>query len=654
MQFTEFKLENLEEFPKKLENILEEQLKTIEEISSSSKNSYIDVLKPLQDLDNELEIFFTPLSHLNSVNNSDDTKKAYEESLPKLSKFHSKIAQNEKLFEKIQAITSDDLEQKKVISNNIRDFILSGAKLPMEQKKELEEINRELSELSNNFFQNLIDANNSYELIIKDEKDVIGIPSSDLNLAKEEIDGKIIYKFTLQMPSYLAYMTYGINRSYREELYRAYSTRASENSKIIDNILILKNREAKLLGFENYTDLSLATKDAPSAKLVTDFLDELLKLAKPQAIKELDELKEFAFKIDNIASLQPFDLAYYSEKLKKEKFAFDENMTKPYFEQNRVLNGLLEVVSNLFNVEFRLSNTQTPLWHDSAKSFDIYKDNKISGRVYFDLEARKGKRGGAWMHNWQTHFTNSKDEKQLPVVFIVCNFPASTKDSLSLLRHDDVVTLFHEMGHGIHHLFSECHEHSVSGVNGIAWDVVEFPSQFLENFAYEKEILKKFAFHYETKEAMSSELLDKIKDSKNFQSALGILRQVEFSLFDIKLHQKLYQGEEVQNLLNSIREKTSLIEVPNYNKFQNGFGHIFAGGYSAGYYSYKWAEVLSADAFFECLDSDGSFNQEKADGYYKYILSKGSSEDMNVLYKKWLGRDAKVASLLKLYGIINN
>ncbi len=649
MQFTEFKLNDLKEFPKDLEKLLEKQLKTIEDISNSHKNSYKEVLKPLQDLDNELELFFTPLSNLNSVNNSDETKKAYEKSLPQLSEFHSKIVQNEKLFKKIETLTSNDLEEKKVIDNNIRDFILSGAKLPIEQKKELEEINKELSKLSNKFFQNIIDANSDYELIIENKKDVIEIPNSDLNSAREEINGKIVYKFNLQIPSYLSYMTYGTNRAYREELYRAYSTRAPKNSEIIDKILLLRDKEAHILKFDNYANLSIATKDATSINKVIDFLNRLLKLSRPQAIKELEELKEFALKTDHIESIQPFDIAYYSEKLKKEKFAFDENMTKPYFEQNSVLNGLLEIVSNLFNIEFKLSNT--PLWHNKAKAFDIYKNNKISGRVYFDLETRKEKRGGAWMHNWQTHFIDSKGKEHLPVVFIVCNFPTSTKENPSLLRHDDVVTLFHEMGHGIHHLFSECHEYSVSGVNGIAWDVVEFPSQFLENFAYEKNILKKFAFHYKTKKAMSNELLDKIKHSKNFQSALGILRQVEFSLFDIKLHQKLYQGDEVQTLLNNIRKETALIEVPKYNKFQNGFGHIFSGGYSAGYYSYKWAEVLSADAFFECLDSDGSFNQEKANGYYKYILSRGSSEDMNELYKKWLGRDAKVESLLKLYGI---
>ncbi len=649
MSFREFRLENLEEFPKELEILLERQLEAIDNIVDSSSSSYRDVLKPLQDLESELEIFFTPLSHLNSVNNSDKTKEAYKKSLPQISKFHSKISQNEKLFHKIESLSSNNLEESRVIKNSIRDFILSGARLSMEEKKELEEINLELSELSNSFFQNLLDANNSYELIIEDSRDIEGIPDSDLALAKRVIDGKEVYRFTLQIPSYLAYMTYGVNREYREKLYRAYSTRAPQNSKIIDKILLLRDREAKLLGFNSYTELSLETKDASSSKAVIDFLEKLLKLAKPQAIRELEELKEFAFKIDGIESLQSFDIAYYSEKLKRVKFHFDENMTKPYFEQNRVLNGLLGVVSNLFRVKFRESDT--PIWDSSVKVFDIYRDNILSGRVYFDLEARKTKRGGAWMHNWQTHFINSQGERELPVVFIVANFLASTKDNPSLLRHDDVVTLFHEMGHGIHHLFSKCNEYSISGVNGISWDTVEFPSQFLENFAYEKEILKKFAFHYETGEPMSSELLDKIKSTKNFQSALGLLRQVEFSLFDIKLHQKLYQGDEVQTLLDTIREETALVKVPKYNKFQNGFGHIFSGGYSAGYYSYKWAEVLSADAFFECLDSNGSFNQEKANGYYDYILSRGSSEDMSVLYREWLGRDPKVESLLKLYEI---
>jgi len=300
-------------------------------------------------------------------------------------------------------------------------------------------------------------------------------------------------------------------------------------------------------------------------------------------------------------------------------------------------------------VEFRAVNLQ--VWHNKVKSFDIYKDGTLSGRIYFDLESREEKRGGAWMQDWETHFIDSKGKEHLPSVFIVCNFAESTEENPSLLRHSEVITLFHEMGHGIHHLFSRCSQRSISGINGVAWDVIEFPSQFLENFAYEKAILKRFAFHYETGEPMSEELLDKIKETKNYHAAMGILRQVEFSLFDFNLHKKLYGGNEVQEVLDEVRKTTALLEVPSYNKFQNGFAHIFAGGYAAGYYSYKWAEVLSADAFFSCLDDDGSFNQQKADGYYKFILSRGGSEEMSSLYQQWLGRDAKVESLLKLYAL---
>lgn len=648
MQFQEFKIENLEEFPKELEQMLASQLESIERISKNDDFTYEGVSKPLQDLDEELENFFTPLSHLNSVENSEATQKAYEDSLPLLSKFSSQIAQNEELFQKIKKIKTDNAQAQKVLENDIKGFVLSGAELPMEQKKELEVIDLKLSELGNNFSQNLLDATNEFEMLIENEKDVEGIPETDLALAKTEIDGKTVYKFTLQIPSYLAYMTYGPSRARREEMARAYASRAPKNAEVIDELMDLRQKKAKLLGFDSYSEYSLATKDAPSTDAVISFLEELATQASSQAIVELDELKSYARKVDNIFTLQSFDVAYYSEKLKKEKFDFDDSMTKPYFEKSKVLRGMLDVVSELFSVEFREVNVK--VWNEKVNTFDIYKENKLSGRVYFDLEARKEKRGGAWMHNWETHYVDANGEQHLPSVFIVCNFSPSTKDSPSLLRHDDVVTLFHEMGHGIHHLFGKCTEHAVSGVNGVAWDVIEFPSQFLEIFSYEKPILKRFAFHYETAEPMNDELLDKINSTKNYQAALGILRQVEFSLFDFNLHLKLHQGDDVQELLNKIREKTALLKVAEYNKFQNGFAHIFAGGYAAGYYSYKWAEVLSADAFFACTDESG-FNQDKADGYLKYILNKGGSVDMNILYKEWLGRDAEVGSLLRLYGI---
>jgi oligopeptidase A len=647
--FQEFKIDDLEHFPQELEKLLNQQRTIINDVTHSDDTTYGKVLKPLQDLDEELGLFFTPLSHLNAVMNSDDTQKAYEESIPLLSKFSSEMAQNEALFKKIEQISTTDAEAKTVVAHEVRDFILSGVKLPQKEKQRMEKISLELSELSNNFSQNLLDATNAYELIIEDKKDVEGMPQSDLDAAKEELNGKTIYKFTLQIPSYLAYMTYGPNREYRKELSKAYSTRAPENADVIDHILALKQEKAKLLGFESYAHYALETRDASTQEEVIGFLNDLADAALPQAGNELEELKVFAKDLDGIEDLAGYDVGYYSEKLKKKKFNFDDTMTKPYFEQNRVLEGLLDIVSELFDVTFKPVNV--PTWHTCVKPFDIFEGDALSGRIYFDLEARKEKRGGAWMNDWETHFIDNNGKKHLASAFIVCNFSPATNENPSLLRHDDVVTLFHEMGHAIHHLFGKCHERSVSGINGVAWDVVEFPSQFLENFAYEAAILKRFGFHYETQEPISDTLLAKIKETKNFQAALGILRQVEFSLFDFKLHQKLYQGEEVQTLLDRIREKTSLLKPPSYNKFQHGFAHIFGGGYAAGYYSYKWAEVLSADAFFSCLDEKDGFNKEYAKGYKDVILANGGAKEMSELYLEWLGRKADVKSLIKLYEI---
>ena len=647
--FQNFHIDNLENFPKELDTLLNKQRSIIDSITKSEDTNYNTVLKPLQDLDEELGLFFTPLAHLNSVMNSDETQKAYEESLPLLSKFGSEMAQNVALFKKIEQIKADTDEAKTVVEHDIRDFVLSGVNLPETEKKRMEEISLKLSELSNTFSQNLLNATNAYELIIEDAKDVEGLPQTDIDAAKEEVDSKTIYKFTLQIPSYLAYMTYGPNREYRKELSRAYNTRAPENAEVIDQILALKNEKAKLLNFENYAQYALETRDACKEIDVINFLNDLADAALPQAKNELAELKAFALKIDGITNLAGYDVGYYSEKLKKEKFHFDDTMTKPYFQQEKVLNGLLDIVSELFGVNFKPADV--PTWHTCVKPFDIFDDGKLSGRIYFDLEARKEKRGGAWMNDWETHYVDTEGKTHLASAFIVCNFSPTTNTTPSLLRHDDVVTLFHEMGHAIHHLFGKSKERSVSGINGVAWDVVEFPSQFLENFAYEAAILKRFGFHYESGEPISDELMTKIKETKNYQAALGILRQVEFSLFDFQLHQDLYQGEEVQNLIDTIREKTSLLPVPEYSKFQHGFAHIFAGGYAAGYYSYKWAEVLSADAFFECIDEKDGFHKEKAKGYKEYILANGGSQEMSELYAQWLGRKADVKSLIKLYEI---
>ena len=441
------------------------------------------------------------------------------------------------------------------------------------------------------------------------------------------------------MPSYIAYMTYGPNEAIREELYKAYVTRAPENEKIIDEILALRDEMAKLLGFSNYAEYSLATKMAKTTDDVIEFEEDLLTKSTPQAKEEVKKLEEFAGK-----KLNSWDLAYYSEKLKKEKFDLDEELYRPYFEQNSVVNGLFRFLNDIFGLEFK--EAKVNLWNEKAKAYDVYENDDLIARLYLDLEARSSKRGGAWMHDFSSHGKKANGSEVFASAVVVANFPPSSKTNPSLLRHDDVVTLFHEMGHALHHILSKVNELGVSGVNGVEWDAVEFPSQFLENFAYDRNVLKTFAKHYKTGEVLSDEMIDKLINAKNFQSAMAMLRQLEFGLFDFKLHMKLYQGDEVQKLLDSIREKTSLIKPPSYNKFQNGFSHIFAGGYAAGYYSYKWAEVLSADAYLEV-----SKNKDLAKRYKEIILYKGGSKSMAELYKEFIKREAKTDALLEVSGI---
>ncbi len=647
-RFVNFQIPDFDTFAKRLEELLKKSEKDIENLLKKDEIEYDSFVRPYMESFEKLDLFFTPLSHLNSVENSKETQKAYEESLPLLSHYHTRLSQNRDLFEAFKKVKADDRAKQEVVRQELRDFKLSGVDLPEDKKKRLEEINLKLSELNNSFSQNLLNATNAYELIVEDPKDVEGIPQSDLELAKTEKDGKSVWRFTLQAPSYMAYMTYGPNRDLREELYRAYVTRAPDNEKIIEEILALRDEKAKILGFDHYSELSLATKMAPSDEAVINFLNELADASMPFAKDEIKRVAEVA-KEEGIDRLESYDIAYYSEKLKKRELDFDDEETRPYFEQNRVLNGLLELVSDLFDVSF--IPVEVTVWNDKVKVFDIAENGEPFARIYFDLEARSSKRGGAWMNDWQTHHEDESGKVHPASAFVVCNFPPSKDGVPSLLRHDDVVTLFHEMGHAIHHLFSRVKERFVSGIHGVEWDAVEFPSQFLENFAYEKSILRRFAYHYETGEPLPETLADKIRKSKNFLAALGMLRQIEFALFDFMLHQKLYGADEVQKLLDSLRERLSLVKPPSYNRFQWGFTHIFAGGYAAGYYSYKWAEVLSADAYFECYKEE-RIVEEKIKGYKSHILQRGASEPMQMLYREWLGRDPDPKALVKLYDLV--
>ena len=639
---------NLDSFIGELSGRLENNRKTLIQLLDIKEKTYQNFVKPFEMMDERLDHFFTPLSHLNSVNNSEKTQKVYADALPLLTEYSTEIGQNLAIYEAFKIIKEREYpalnkEQRRVVDLNIQGFELSGAHLDLGPKERLKAINLRKSELSNDFSQNLLDATNAYELIIEDAKDVEGLPQSDIDAARIEKEGKTLYRFTLQMPSYIAYMTYGPNRDYREELYRAYTSRAPQNSAIIDELLALKMEMAQLLGFKSYAEYSIATKMAPSTQSVIDFLEELAKNAHAQGQNELEVLKKMSS--DPIDS---FDTAYYSEILKKEQYDIDEESYRPYFEQNSVVEGMFVFLHRLFGVSFR--ETDEKLWDDKASAYDLYVNDTLRARLYLDLEARESKRGGAWMHNWQSHCKDENNHEQLASAFIVCNFPPSSAENPSILRHDDVVTLFHEMGHALHHLLSTVDENGVSGVNGVEWDAVEFPSQFLENFAYEPEVLKLFGKHFESGEILSDVMIEKLVRAKNFQSAMGMLRQLEFSLFDFRLHLSLYQKEEVQNLLDRIREQTALIKPPSYNKFQNGFSHIFAGGYAAGYYSYKWAEVLSADAFFAIVDQ-GIFDTKLGKDYLNIILAKGGSQSMQELFLELLGREPETQSLLRLNGI---
>ena len=639
---------NLDTFIDDLTNILNTNEKRVKELLNQESKTYASFVKPIQMQEESLEHFFTPLSHLNAVNNSDSTQEVYTQSLPIITEYSTKLSQNINIYNAYKEILQNEkeslnYEQIRVLELNIQDFELSGAHLDEKSKQRLQEINIAKSELANNFSQNLLDATNAYEYIIIKEEDVLGIPHSEKETAKFEEDGESKYKFTLQMPSYIAYMTYGPNREIREEIYKAYVSRAPQNAAIIDELLSLRDEMSKILGFDNYAQYSLASKMAPNEKAVLGFLDNLLQNSKQQAKKELEELESIAPQ-----KLESFDSAFYSEILKKEQYDIDEEEYRPYFEQTSVINGMFTFLTKLFGISFKQQAEK--LWNEKATSYDLYVDEKLRARLYMDLEARESKRGGAWMHNYQTHCLNEQGEEQLASAFVVCNFPPSSDTSASLLRHDDVVTLFHEMGHAIHHLLSTVNENEVSGVNGVEWDAVEFPSQFLESFAYEPEVLKLFASHYKTGEVIPKEMIDKLVKSKNFLSAMGMLRQLEFSIFDFKLHSKVHKAEEVQALLDSIREESALIKTPSYNKFQNGFAHIFAGGYSAGYFSYKWAEVLSADAYYSVVD-EGIFDSQTAKNYAKIILNGGGAKSMQVLFKELMNREPDVKNLLRLNGI---
>ena len=642
---------NLKSATEDLTELLKETNKEIEKLLTIREKTFDNFLKPYQELIEKISLFFTPISHINSVKNNEETQRVYAECLPVLTEFYTKLGQNTDIYNAFTEIydkekSNLDSARKKLLEDSIRDFKNNGVHLPQKEKEQLMKINLELSKLGNDFFQNVLNDTAKFQMIISNEEDVKGIPENDLIGAKQP-DGT--YKFTLQMPSYIAYMTYGPNRELREKIYKAYMTRAPQNQKIIEKTLKLRHESAKILGFNNFAELSVSSKTASSPEEVIDFLQNLAETCTKYSPGEIEEIKQLA-KEDGIEKIESYDLTYYSEKLKRKKFNYNEDEYRPYFEKNRVINGLFTFLNKIFNLDFE--EVYADVWDEKVNVYDVKRNNNAIARIFLDLEAREDKRDGAWMNDWHTRYKNLKGEIILPTAFIVANFPKSSDKQPSLLRHSDVVTLFHETGHVLQHICSEIDEIFVSGINGVEWDVVEFPSQFLENFAYEKEVLKIFARHYETGEIIPGDMIDKLIGIKNFNAAIGFLRQLEFGLFDMLIHLKPMNAEEVQQVLDGLRKKYAPVIPPKYTKFQNQFSHIFAGGYAAGYYSYKWAERLSADAYFIFVENN-IFDESVSNKFYESILTKGGSENPMKLFKDFAGRPVETGALIKLYGMKN-
>jgi oligopeptidase A len=636
-------------------------------LQSVDKPDWKNFVEPIERLDDRLNRAWSPVSHMNSVVNSDELREAYNACLPKLSAYATEMGQNADLYRAYKAVQESDRSldaaQKKMLENILRDFHLSGVDLPPAQKQRYKEISERLSTLTSKFSENLLDATHAWTKQITDESELAGLPPSALDLARQtaqqrDMDGWLL---TLEFPSYYPVMTYADNRDLRYEMYRAYSTRASDqgpnageydNSVLMDEILALRHEAAILLGFSNYAERSLAKKMAESPQQVLDFLNDLARRSKPQAEQEFAELETWARDKHGVDSLQAWDVAYYSEKLRQARYNISQEELKPYFPQQMVVQGMFDVVSRLFDVSIRQTDG-VDTWHPDVLFYEIRDTDagELIGQFYLDLYARPKKRGGAWMDECAVRFRTA-DYMQTPVAYLTCNFSPPVGDKPALLTHDEVETLFHEFGHGLHHMLTRIDYPGVAGINGVAWDAVELPSQFLENWCWEREALEVVSGHYETGEEIPDDLYERMIAAKNFQSAMQMMRQLEFALFDFRLHMEYdpEKGGRVLEFAEAVREQVAVVRPPEWNRFAQGFSHIFAGGYAAGYYSYKWAEVLSADAF-SLFEEKGVFNVEAGRAFRENILEKGGSADAMDLFVAFRGRKPEVEPLLRHSGI---
>ena len=650
-----------------IESLLTRNRERIDELLNTvSEPTWDNFVAPMSQWDDELSLAWSPVGHLNGVLNSDELRDAYNACLPLLSQYSTELGQNKKLcdaWKKLRDSAAYDTlstAQKKAVDNALRDFHLAGVDLPEDKKKRYGEIRSRLSELTSKFAENVLDATNAWQKVITDKSALARLPDSAMDLLAQQAKAKDEpgYLLTLDFPSYMPVMSYCENRELREEMYTAYVTRASElgpdegkfdNTANMNEILSLRFELAQLLGFPSYADYSLATKMAQSPDEVLGFLNDLADKAKPQAEREFAELAAFAAE-NGCDELKPWDVTFYSEKLRQARYSISQEDIRPYLPVDTVIKGMFEVVSRLYGVSFEEQKT-FDTYHPDARFFHVTKDGQQIAAFYLDLYARAKKRGGAWMDDCRVR-RRTADGVQLPVAYLVCNFSPAVGDKPALLTHDEMTTLFHEFGHGLHHMMTQIDVADVSGINGVAWDAVELPSQFMENWCYEPEALAFLSGHFETGEPLPQELLDKLLAAKNFQSAMATMRQLEFALFDFRLHNEYSDTNrvDVQALLNDVRAKVTVVPTVDFNRFQLGFTHIFAGGYAAGYYSYKWAEVLSADAFSR-FEEEGIFNRTTGESFLNEILSKGGSQEAAVLFENFRGRKPSVEPLLRHSGI---
>ena len=639
-----------------------------EVLKQSEPLTWDSLVAPLEEVDDRLGRVWSPVSHLNSVVNSTELREAHDGCLPLLSEYQTFVGQHEGLYQAFQQLAASDEfprlsePQRQQIENTLRDFRLSGIGLPKAQQQRYGEIVARLSELASNFSNQVMDATLGWQRQVTDEAELAGLPESAKAAAQQlaasrELEG---WLFTLDIPSYLPVIMYSDNRALREEIYTAFVTRASDqgpnagkwdNSALMDEIVALRHELAQLLGFATYADYSLATKMADKPAQVLGFLNDLATRSRPQALQDLAELRQFALEQFGVSELAAWDLSYYAEKLKQHRYAISDEVLRPYFPAPRVIAGLFETVRRLFGLRIQ-QRLAVETWHPDVNFYDIFdSEGELRGSFYLDLYARPHKRGGAWMDDCIGRRFRQDGTLQRPVAYLTCNFNGPVGDQPALFTHDEVVTLFHEFGHGLHHMLTQIDVAGVAGIHGVPWDAVELPSQFMENWCWEPEALAFLSGHHETGEPLPQAELDRLLAAKNFQSAMQMLRQLEFSLFDFRLHHEFdpAQGARVQAVLDDVRQ-LSVFPAPAFNRFQHSFSHIFAGGYAAGYYSYKWAEVLSADAFSR-FEEEGIFNAKTGADFLHQILEMGGSRSPMELFRAFRGREPTIDALLRHSGI---